>query len=57
MANKDVVLTTGKTALLEGTLYLTLQKTTKIKTLNLEFTGRSSFTWVDGKFHFDVVSC
>ncbi|KAK5822415.1 hypothetical protein F5H01DRAFT_335686 [Linnemannia elongata] len=47
LANKEVVLTTGKTALLEGTLYLTLQKTTKIKTLNLEFSGRSSFTWVD----------
>ncbi|KAG9069861.1 hypothetical protein KI688_009186 [Linnemannia hyalina] len=47
VANKDIVLTTGKTTLLEGTLYLTLQKTTKIKTLNLEFSGHSSFTWVD----------
>lgn len=55
VANKEVVLTTGKNALLEGTLYLTLQKTTKIKTLNLEFSGRSSFTWVDGKPHFDCI--
>ncbi|KAF8945817.1 hypothetical protein BGZ47_001894 [Haplosporangium gracile] len=47
LANKDVVLTTGKTTLLEGTLYLTLQKTTKIKTLNLEFSGHSSVTWID----------
>ncbi|KAG0298771.1 hypothetical protein BGZ96_007646 [Linnemannia gamsii] len=47
LTNKDVVLTTGKTTLLEGTLHLTLQKTTKIKTLNLEFSGRSSLTWVD----------
>ena len=56
LANRDVVLTTGKTTLLEGILYLTLQKTTKIKTLNLEFSGRSSFTWVDGKPHPDCCS-
>ncbi|KAF9086430.1 hypothetical protein BGX23_008892 [Mortierella sp. AD031] len=47
LAPKDIVLTTGKTAVLEGTLYLTLHKTTKIKTLHLEFMGRSSVTWVD----------
>ncbi|KAF9117894.1 hypothetical protein BGW39_001682 [Mortierella sp. 14UC] len=47
VTQKDIVLTTGKTAVLEGTLYLTLQKTTKIKSLNLEFLGRSSVTWVD----------
>ncbi|KAF9912373.1 hypothetical protein EC991_011065 [Linnemannia zychae] len=47
LAPKDIVLTTGKTAVLEGTLYLTLQKTTKVKSLNLEFSGRSSVTWVD----------
>ncbi|KAK3847604.1 MAG: hypothetical protein J3R72DRAFT_379056 [Linnemannia gamsii] len=47
LIQKDVVLTTGKTSVLEGTLYLTLQKTTKVKSLNLEFLGRSSVTWVD----------
>ncbi|KAF9935357.1 hypothetical protein FBU30_003147 [Linnemannia zychae] len=47
LAQKEVVISTGKTALLEGTLYLTLQKTTKIKTLNLDFSGHTSVTWVD----------
>ncbi|KAF9955146.1 hypothetical protein BGZ72_003991 [Mortierella alpina] len=37
----------GKTAMLEGTLYLALPKSTKVKSLQLEFSGRSSVTWGD----------
>lgn len=45
----EIVLMTGTTATLKGTLFLNLQKNTKIKTLHLEFSGRSSVTWIDGK--------
>ncbi|KAG0057573.1 hypothetical protein BGZ83_008155 [Gryganskiella cystojenkinii] len=47
LAQKDVVLTTGSTTKLEGTLYLNLKHNTKVKSLQLEFSGRSSVTWVD----------
>ncbi|KAF8929069.1 hypothetical protein BGZ52_002605 [Haplosporangium bisporale] len=43
----EIVLMTGTTATLKGTLFLNLQKNTKIKTLHLEFSGRSSVTWID----------
>lgn len=45
----EVVLMAGSTTKLEGTLYLSLKHNTKVKTLQLEFSGRSSVTWVDGK--------
>ncbi|KAG0263175.1 hypothetical protein BG011_009178 [Mortierella polycephala] len=44
---KELVLLTGRTTVLKGTLYLNLRKNTKVKSLQLEFTGRSSVTWVD----------
>ncbi|KAF9415645.1 hypothetical protein BGZ94_010445 [Podila epigama] len=43
----ELVLMTGTTIVLEGTLLLNLQKTTKVKTLQLEFSGRSSVSWVE----------
>ncbi|KAG0240599.1 hypothetical protein BGX31_001850 [Mortierella sp. GBA43] len=47
LAQTDLVLVAGKTTLLQGVLYLNLQKNTKVKSLQIEFTGRSSVTWVD----------
>ncbi|KAG0330735.1 hypothetical protein BG004_002008 [Podila humilis] len=43
----EIVLMTGRTSVLKGKLFLNLQKMTKVKTLHLEFSGRSSVTWVD----------
>ncbi|KAG0078702.1 hypothetical protein BGZ93_011195 [Podila epicladia] len=47
LEESEIVLMTGTTATLRGTLFLNLQKNAKIKTLNLEFSGRSSVTWID----------
>ncbi|KAG0212825.1 hypothetical protein BGX28_005481 [Mortierella sp. GBA30] len=47
LVQSEIVLMTGKAAVLEGTLYVNLQKNTKVKSLQLEFTGQSSVTWVD----------
>ncbi|KAF9308543.1 hypothetical protein BG003_010973 [Podila horticola] len=47
LEESEIVLMAGTTATLKGTLFLNLQKNTKIKTLNLEFSGRSSVTWID----------
>ncbi|KAG0031267.1 hypothetical protein BGZ81_001556 [Podila clonocystis] len=47
LEESEIVLMAGTTATLRGTLFLNLQKNTKIKTLNLEFSGRSSVTWID----------
>ncbi|KAF9583412.1 hypothetical protein BGW38_009528 [Lunasporangiospora selenospora] len=47
LPSHDVVLMTGRTTKLEGIVYLTLLKPTKVKSLHLEFSGRSSVTWVD----------
>ncbi|KAF9182744.1 hypothetical protein BGZ51_008730 [Haplosporangium sp. Z 767] len=44
---KELVLLTGRRTVLEGTLYLNLHRDTKVKSLQLEFMGRSSVTWVD----------
>ena len=49
LEKNQVVLSTGSTTKLEGTLYLNLKHSTKVKSLQLEFSGRSSVTWVDGK--------
>lgn len=49
MEKNQVVLMTGSTTKLEGTLYMNLKHNTKVKSLQLEFSGRSSVTWVDGK--------
>ncbi|KAF8936210.1 hypothetical protein BGZ58_004471 [Dissophora ornata] len=51
LAHPEVVLMNGQVAVLEGTVYLNLHKNTKIKTLHLEFSGRSSVTWVDATRH------
>ncbi|KAG0296681.1 hypothetical protein BGZ96_008851 [Linnemannia gamsii] len=47
LAHAEVVLMTGQTTMLEGVVYVNLHKTTKVKSLHLEFSGRSSVTWVD----------
>ncbi|GJJ77135.1 hypothetical protein EMPS_09494 [Entomortierella parvispora] len=47
LAKSQVVLIEGSTTKLEGTLYLNLKNNTKVKSLQLEFSGRSSVTWVD----------
>jgi hypothetical protein len=49
LAHPEIVLMTGQTTMLEGVVYVNLHKTSKVKSLNLEFSGRSSVTWVDGK--------
>lgn len=49
LTHPEVVLMNGQATVLEGVVYLTLHKNTKVKTLHLEFSGRSSVTWVDGK--------
>ncbi|KAG0323492.1 hypothetical protein BGZ99_002749 [Dissophora globulifera] len=43
----QVVVTTGETSTMEGVVYLNLHKNTKVKSLHLEFSGRSSVTWID----------
>ncbi|KAF9914061.1 hypothetical protein BX616_009048 [Lobosporangium transversale] len=43
----EVVLKPGQPTVMEGVVYLSLHKNTKVKTLQLEFSGRSSVTWVD----------
>lgn len=48
LTKPEVVLQTGQSTRLEGILYVNLHKNTKVKTLTLEFSGRSSVTWVDG---------
>ncbi|OAQ33187.1 hypothetical protein K457DRAFT_122880 [Linnemannia elongata AG-77] len=47
LTQPEVVLMTGQTTMLEGVVYVNLHKTTKVKSLHLEFSGRSSVTWVD----------
>ncbi|KAG0079422.1 hypothetical protein BGZ93_007190 [Podila epicladia] len=47
LSNPEVVLQTGQSTRMEGILYVNLHKPTKVKTLTLEFSGRSSVTWVD----------
>ncbi|KAI1317400.1 hypothetical protein EDD11_008464 [Mortierella claussenii] len=47
LTHSEIVLVAGKPTVLEGVLYVTLNKSTKVKSLQLEFTGRSSVTWVD----------
>ncbi|KAG0256016.1 hypothetical protein DFQ27_005960 [Actinomortierella ambigua] len=47
LAQPDVVLMTGQVTTLEGVLYVNVHKPTKVKTLQLEFSGRSSVTWID----------
>ncbi|KAF9185411.1 hypothetical protein BGZ51_001055 [Haplosporangium sp. Z 767] len=47
LAQSDVVLKSGQTTVLEGVVYVNLHKNTKVKSLQLEFSGRSSVTWVD----------
>ncbi|KAF9113461.1 hypothetical protein BGX27_001525 [Mortierella sp. AM989] len=47
LEQEEIVLVAGRTTILKGTLYVNLQKNTKVKSLQLEFTGRSSVTWVD----------
>lgn len=58
LSNPEVVLQTGQSTRMEGILYVNLHKPTKVKTLTLEFSGRSSVTWVDGKHstsHYDYM--
>ncbi|KAF9386790.1 hypothetical protein CPB97_003327 [Podila verticillata] len=47
LARPEVVLHTGQSTRMEGILYVNLHKNIKVKTLTLEFSGRSSVTWVD----------
>ncbi|KAF9969157.1 hypothetical protein BGZ73_008608, partial [Actinomortierella ambigua] len=47
LAQPDVVLMGGQVTTLEGVLYVNVHKPTKVKSLQLEFSGRSSVTWID----------
>ncbi|KAI1298980.1 hypothetical protein EDD11_006589 [Mortierella claussenii] len=47
LTHPEVVLQSGQSTALEGIVYVNLHKNTKVKTLQLEFSGRSSVTWVD----------
>ncbi|KAF9928884.1 hypothetical protein BGZ67_006715 [Mortierella alpina] len=47
LSKPEVVLMNGQTTILEGVVYVNLHKNTKVKSLQLEFSGRSSVTWVD----------
>ncbi|KAG0239303.1 hypothetical protein BGW41_007788 [Actinomortierella wolfii] len=47
LAQPEVVLMAGQVTTLEGVLYVNVHKPTKVKTLHLEFSGRSSVTWID----------
>ncbi|KAF9356182.1 hypothetical protein BGX26_005612 [Mortierella sp. AD094] len=47
LEQSEIVLMEGRTTVLKGVLYVNLQKNTKVKSLQLEFNGRSSVTWVD----------
>ncbi|KAG0213481.1 hypothetical protein BGX28_004336 [Mortierella sp. GBA30] len=47
LSQPDVVLMSGQSTVLEGVVYVNLHKNTKVKSLLLEFSGRSSVTWVD----------
>ncbi|KAF9933983.1 hypothetical protein BGZ65_003953 [Modicella reniformis] len=47
LTHPEVVLMNGQSTVLEGVVYLSLNKNAKVKTLQLEFSGRSSVTWVD----------
>ncbi|KAG0238575.1 hypothetical protein BGW42_004337 [Actinomortierella wolfii] len=54
LAQPEVVLMAGQVTTLEGVLYVNVHKPTKVKTLQLEFSGRSSVTWIDGKMQQKV---
>ncbi|KAF9377761.1 hypothetical protein BGX21_003104 [Mortierella sp. AD011] len=43
----NIVLVEGTTSVLKGVLYVNLQRDTKVKSLQLEFIGKSTITWVD----------
>ncbi|KAG0263062.1 hypothetical protein BG011_009355 [Mortierella polycephala] len=47
LAQSEVVLRGGQATVLEGVVFVNLNKNTKVKSLQLEFSGRSSVTWVD----------
>ncbi|KAF9428110.1 hypothetical protein BGZ76_002059 [Entomortierella beljakovae] len=47
LEQSEIILMGGSSAILKGTLLVNLSKNTKVKSLQLEFTGRSSVTWVD----------
>ncbi|KAG0033061.1 hypothetical protein BGZ81_009503 [Podila clonocystis] len=47
LTKPEVVLHNGQSTRMEGILYVNLHKSTKVKSLTLEFSGRSSVTWVD----------
>ncbi|KAF9966940.1 hypothetical protein BGZ70_000682 [Mortierella alpina] len=47
LVETEITLAMGRPAMLEGTLYLSLQKSTKVKSLQLEFSGRSFISWAD----------
>ncbi len=57
LVESEITLALGKPAMLEGTVYLNLQKNTKVKSLQLEFSGRTSVTWVDGEYEAGCVGC
>lgn len=56
MSKPEVVLMSGQTTVLEGVVYVNLHKNTKVKSLQLEFSGRSSVTWVDGNSFSTIVT-
>ncbi|KAF9358858.1 hypothetical protein BGX26_000722 [Mortierella sp. AD094] len=47
LSDPEVVLMNGKLSVMQGIVYLNLHKNTKVKTLQLEFSGRTAITWVD----------
>ncbi|KAG0055433.1 Arrestin domain-containing protein 2 [Gryganskiella cystojenkinii] len=47
LSQSEVVLKNGQMTSMTGTVYVNAYKPTKVKSLMLEFSGRSSVTWVD----------
>ncbi|GJJ68413.1 hypothetical protein EMPS_00759 [Entomortierella parvispora] len=47
LAHPEVVLKSGEMTTMKGIVYVNCHKPVKVKTLLLEFSGRSSVTWVD----------
>ncbi|KAF9943181.1 hypothetical protein BGZ67_004960 [Mortierella alpina] len=47
LVESEITLAMGRPAMLEGAVYLSLPKSTKVKSLQLEFSGRSSVAWAD----------
>ncbi|KAF8971324.1 hypothetical protein BGZ46_010293 [Entomortierella lignicola] len=47
LSDPEVVLMNGNVSVMRGTVYVNLHKNIKVKTLQLEFSGRTAITWMD----------